>query len=38
MVAALGHVRLLVRIAILYGIALAGGALLLWLWPEGMDG
>jgi uncharacterized membrane protein (DUF4010 family) len=38
MVAALGHVRLLLRIAILYGIALAGGALLLWLWPDGMDG
>jgi uncharacterized membrane protein (DUF4010 family) len=35
MVAVLGDRKLLVRIAILFGIALAGGVLLLWLWPGG---
>jgi uncharacterized membrane protein (DUF4010 family) len=34
-VAALGDRKLLLRIATLYGIALAGGALLLGLWPDG---
>lgn len=32
-VAMLGDRRLLLRIAVLYGVALAGGTLLLWLWP-----
>lgn len=33
--AALGSRRLLRRIAVLFGISLAGGAALLWLWPRG---
>jgi len=32
--ALLGHRRLFVRIAPLYAITLAAGALLLWLWPS----
>jgi uncharacterized membrane protein (DUF4010 family) len=32
-VATLGHPRLLARIALLFGLALAGGATILWLWP-----
>jgi uncharacterized membrane protein (DUF4010 family) len=32
-VAVLGHRKLLARIALLFGIALAGGAIVLWLWP-----
>ena len=32
-VAILGHPRLLGRIAVLFGLSLAGGLLLLWLWP-----
>lgn len=33
-VAALGHRRLLGRIALLFGIALVGGILILFLWPD----
>jgi uncharacterized membrane protein (DUF4010 family) len=32
-IAILGHPRLLGRIAVLFGISMAGGLLLLWLWP-----
>lgn len=32
-VAILGHPRLLARIAVFFGLSLAGGFLLLWLWP-----
>jgi uncharacterized membrane protein (DUF4010 family) len=32
-VAMLGHRKLLARIAVLFGIALAGGMIVLWLWP-----
>ncbi len=35
LVATLGHRRLLARIALLFSIALVGGALVLWLWPKG---
>jgi uncharacterized membrane protein (DUF4010 family) len=34
LVALLGHRRLLAWIAPLYGIALAAGAMLIWLWPQ----
>ena len=36
-VALLGHRRLFARIAPLYAITLAGGVLLLWLWPDVSD-
>jgi uncharacterized membrane protein (DUF4010 family) len=32
-VAALGHPRLLARIAVLFGLSMVGGILLFWLWP-----
>ncbi len=36
-VAALGHRRLLLKIVLLFGIAIAGGLLILWLWPENLS-
>ena len=37
LVGVLGNSKVFARIAILFGIVLAGGLLVLWLWPEGFS-
>jgi uncharacterized membrane protein (DUF4010 family) len=37
MVAVLGTKKLLIIVAVPFGIAIAGGVLALWLWPEGLS-
>jgi uncharacterized membrane protein (DUF4010 family) len=34
MVAVLGHRQLFYIIALLFGVTIAGGLLVLWLWPD----